>query len=89
MAIEIDQLYRDSRDALKKKAAERFKSVLSDEEYSSIRKKIVNELLDGFDANGTKSEFLKNCFPVRWSLIEIPCFHAAMAGLTSSPARGT
>ncbi len=60
MAIEIDQLYRDSRDALKKKAAERFKSVLSDEEYSSIRKKIVNELLDGFDANGTKSEFLKD-----------------------------
>ena len=89
LAIEIDQLYRDSRDALKKKAAERFKSVLSDEEYSSIRKKIVNELLDGFDANGTKSEFLKNRFPVRWSWIEIPCFHATMTGLTSSPARGT
>lgn len=60
MAIEIDQMYRDSRDALKKKAAEQFKSVLSDEEYNSIRKKIVNELLDGFDANGTKSEFLKD-----------------------------
>lgn len=51
--IKINELYETSKDALSKPKKQMFESVISSEEYKSIKNNIVSKILESFEKGGT------------------------------------